>query len=122
MKSQLETAQPRREQTPGSKNLWRLGSCVLRSDPMEGRTSHVFARGPGTGVMSNAPLAGAVLFALYAYGRLVSGVCHGLATILLARGLPVAKWLDSKLPWTRVTPSRDNPRRHSRSPRDKMVP
>ena len=39
MKSQLETAQPGREQTPGSKNLRREGKCVLRSDPMEGGSS-----------------------------------------------------------------------------------
>ena len=35
--SQLETAQPKREQTPGSKNLRRMEKYVLRSDPMEVR-------------------------------------------------------------------------------------
>jgi len=34
--SRLETVQPEREQTPGSKNLGRLGKYALRSDPMEG--------------------------------------------------------------------------------------
>jgi len=33
--SQLETVQPEREQTSGSKNLRRMGKYVLRSDPMD---------------------------------------------------------------------------------------
>ncbi len=32
LKSPLETARPKREQTPGSKNLRRTGKYVLRSD------------------------------------------------------------------------------------------
>jgi hypothetical protein len=37
--SQLESAQPEREQTPGSENLERTEECVLPSSPMERDTS-----------------------------------------------------------------------------------
>ena len=40
--SRLETVQPEREQTPGSKNLRRWAKYVLRSDPMEGKRNCVF--------------------------------------------------------------------------------
>ncbi len=40
--SPLETVQPEREQTSGSKNLRRMGKYALRSDPMEGNRSWVF--------------------------------------------------------------------------------
>ena len=43
-KSQVETAQLEQEQTPGSKNSWRLGNYVLHSDPMEGISDCVLAR------------------------------------------------------------------------------
>ena len=39
-----EIAKPEREQAPGSKNLGRIGKCVLRSSPMEGNSSCVFGR------------------------------------------------------------------------------
>ncbi len=41
-RSQLDTAQPEREQTLGSKDLGRLGKCVSRSDPAEASSSCVF--------------------------------------------------------------------------------
>ena len=42
--SQLETAQPEREQTPGSKDPRRWGKYVLHSSPMESATSGSFQR------------------------------------------------------------------------------
>jgi len=52
MKSQLETTQPEREQTPGSKSLRRMEKYVLRSEPMEGVSSPVCIRGPITPLRS----------------------------------------------------------------------
>jgi hypothetical protein len=39
--SPLETFQSEWEQTPGSKNLRQMGKNTLRSDPVEGKTSHI---------------------------------------------------------------------------------
>ncbi len=54
-KSPLETGQPEREQTPGSKNLRRKGKYVLRSDPMEGNSACVSDRRRSRGALSGGP-------------------------------------------------------------------